>query len=100
MIKKGDTVQIGKHRAIVERVWSNSKGDQLITVEDTGLWAGAHPSGRDYLASDVKKVEVDNGWCDHCHSYCYGDCQANGATDDNFKDNTPWQKGDDLKEEI
>lgn len=32
---------------------------------------------------NVRKVEVKtrvhgvDGWCDKCHSYCYGDCEAN-----------------------
>lgn len=24
----------------------------------------------------IKKVHGVNGWCNKCHSYCYGDCEA------------------------
>jgi len=64
--------------------WKNSQPitDQSIRDAVTGFWAELetlqnHKPTTKMASEDPEPKHGENGYCRKCHSYCYGDCEAN-----------------------
>jgi len=77
----GNTYPVKEYiKAYLGGKWdSNSKAWTVdVTKVNDLIERGGYISIDDSLAPvATRKVSTDNGWCNKCHSWCYGDCTAN-----------------------
>lgn len=84
-ILSGDTFNVREHiKANWDGKWDANRKVWIVNPEKVVTTITAKTWGMDRILSlsDEQPVQVDNprsintGWCNKCHSYCYGDCQA------------------------
>ena len=73
--KSGET-HIREIRRIVK---DYASGVKVVFVADPQIEALAQKRYAEKVAESApaKKLSINNGWCNKCQSYCYGDCEAN-----------------------
>ena len=60
--------------------WDSNAKAWIVNVEKVNdlIERGGYISIDDSPAPvKVQTARIDNGWCNKCHSWCYGDCTAN-----------------------
>lgn len=59
--------------------WDGNKKAWVVDIEKVNslITRGGQISIDDTPAPAPKKSTGVSGWCNKCHSYCYGDCTAN-----------------------
>lgn len=78
----GKTFEVKNYiKAYLDGKWDSNGKEWIVNVEKVTDLA-AKPGSYIQIVDDVAPVaEVKNtfhsGWCNRCHSYCYGDCTAN-----------------------
>lgn len=66
----GPTDGILEHGEVGTVLWISEHDEIDAYVRFNGL--------TEFVGLNVLEKYVHPGWCDICHSYCYGDCEANG----------------------
>ena len=84
-VKVGDTVTVTTksgetHERIVRRIIKDyASGTKVVFVKNEEIAAQAAQRYTAAVAASKPAAapKFNNGWCNLCHSYCFGDCQAN-----------------------
>lgn len=81
----GKTYEVKNYiKAYLDGKWDGENKEWIVNVEkvnDLASRPGSYIQIVDgetvKIAETVKVSNHDNGWCNKCHSWCYGDCTAN-----------------------
>ena len=76
----GNTYPVKEYiKAYLGGKWDGNSKCWIVNVEQVNklLASGGYLSVDDSPAPTPKKSTYVSGWCNKCHSWCYGDCTAN-----------------------
>ena len=76
----GNTYPVKEYiKAYLGGKWDGNSKCWIVDIEKVNklLASGGYLSVDDSPAPAPKKPTYVSGWCNKCHSYCYGDCEAN-----------------------
>ena len=82
--KAGDTVTVTTkngetHERVIRRIVKDyASGVKVVFVKDDAIATKATQRYAATIAASKPAIapKFNNGWCNICHSYCFGDCQA------------------------
>lgn len=59
--------------------WDATKKVWVVDLKEVAYWMGKQAIivTSDQTGENPKAKSTYNGWCNKCHSYCWGDCDAN-----------------------
>ena len=78
----GKTYEVKNYiKAYLDGKWDGDRKEWTVNVEKVMDIASREGSYikivEGEVAAETKVTRIDNGWCNKCHSWCYGDCTAN-----------------------
>ena len=82
--KAGDTVTVTTkngetHERVIRRIVKDyASGVKVVFVKDDAIATKATQRYAATIATSKPAIapKFNNGWCNICHSYCFGDCQT------------------------
>jgi len=79
----GDTYPVKDYlKSYCDARWNKERKTWTVDVEklndllDGGNSIGLRIDDSDTVTRKATGTADTNGWCNHCHSYCWGDCQS------------------------
>lgn len=79
----GKTYEVKNYiKAYLDGKWDGNNKEWIVNVEKVMDIASRPGSYIEIVTGEIAPVTETkstfrSGWCNKCHSYCYGDCEAN-----------------------